>query len=39
VDENGLNIVKVLVKQYNAKFIIGDHILELNLAEIKGDRS
>lgn len=37
VEENGLNMVKVLVKQYSAKFIIGDHILELSLAEIKGD--
>ena len=39
VDENGLNMVKVLVKQYSAKFIIGDHTLELSLAEIRGDRS
>ena len=38
VEENGLNMVKVLVKQYSAKFIIGDHILELSLAEIKGDQ-
>lgn len=37
VEETGLNMVKVLVKQYSAKFIIGDHILELSLAEIRGD--
>lgn len=38
VEETGLNMVKVLVKQYSAKFIIGDHSLELSLAEIKGDQ-
>ena len=37
VEETGLNMVKVLVKQYSAKFIIGDHSLELSLSEIKGD--
>ena len=39
VEETGLNMVKVLVKQYSAKFIIGDHSLELSLSEIKGDQS
>ena len=38
VDESGLNMVKVIVKQYSAKFIIGDHSLELSLAEIRGDQ-
>ena len=38
VDSDGLNMVKVLVKQYSAKFIIGDHSLELSLAEIRGDQ-
>ena len=38
VEENGLNMLKVIVKQYSAKFIIGDHSLELSLSEIKGDQ-
>ena len=38
VDSDGLNMVKVLIKQYSAKFIIGDHSLELSLSEIKGDQ-
>ena len=38
VEENGLNMVKVLIKQYSAKFIIGEHSLELSLSEIRGDQ-
>ena len=38
VDSDGLNMIKVIVKQYSAKFIIGDHSLELSLSEIKGDQ-
>ena len=36
---DGLNMVKVIVKQYSAKFIIGDYVLELSLAEIRGSVS
>ena len=38
VEESGLNMVKVLIKQYSAKFVVGDHSLELSLAEIRGDQ-
>ena len=36
-DEKGLNVVKVIVKQYSAKFVIGDYSLELSLADLRGD--
>ena len=37
-DEKGLNVVKVIVKQYSAKFVIGDYSLELSLADLRGDK-
>ena len=37
IDEKGLNVVKVIVKQYSAKFVIGDYSLELSLADLRGD--
>ena len=38
LDSCGLREVNVIVKQYSAKFIIGDHSLELSLSEIRGDQ-
>ena len=38
VDSDGLNMLKVIVRQYSAEFTIGDHSLELSLSEIKGDQ-
>ena len=37
-DEKGLNVVKVIVKQYSANFNIGEHSLELSLADLRGDK-
>ena len=36
--EKGLNVVKVIVKQYSAKVVIGDYSLELSLADLRGDK-
>ena len=38
VEENGLNMLKVIVKQYSANFNIGEHSLELSLADLRGDQ-